>query len=125
MKEYYEDIRFEDDILHVRLSGEFPEELFHEAHNLFQPLIDACKTHQCRKALVDARKLEVHFGTAELFRSGEDAASLTGEGLRIAFLAGKDMLSPFFDDVVYNRGGKIGVFTDIKKARAWLHKQPE
>lgn len=120
MKGYYEDFRIENGVLHVCLSGKFPNELLNSKENLFQPLIDACKAHNCAKALIDARNLQVDFGTMAMFRSGEDAAFLSRIGLRIALLAREDAIDPFFEDVVTNRGGDVGIFTDIKAASDWL-----
>jgi hypothetical protein len=100
MTGYKEDFRFEDGVLHVRLSGKFPNERLGRGENLFQPLIDACSTHNCKKALIDARDSQVDFDTVALFQAGEDAAFLTRVGLRIALLAREDMLDPFFDNVV-------------------------
>lgn len=120
MNEYKENFKFEDGVLHVCLSGKFPNELLLEEKNLFQPLIDACSTHNCKKALIDARDLQVDFGIMALFQAGEDAAFLTRIGLRIALLAREDMVSTFFENVVYNRGGDIGIFTDMNSAQEWL-----
>ena len=122
MDGYNEEFRFEDGVLHVRLSGKFPNEPLDKGKNLFQPLIDACSTHNCKKALVDARDLQVDFGTMAMFQAGKDAAFLTRVGLRVALLAREDMLDPFFDNVVSNRGGDIGVFTDMDTARDWLQR---
>jgi len=105
VKEYNEDFRFEDGVLTVRLSGKFPEELLHAGMNLFQPLLEACTTYHCKMAIVDARDLEIDFNTMAMFQAGEDAASMARGGLRIA-----------------NRGGQIGIFTDIDAARAWLQE---
>ena len=120
MKEYLEEFQFKDGVLRVRLSGEFPEELLSQGKNLLQPLVDACSTYKCKLALVDARNLQVAFGTIALFRAGEDAASLSRIGLRIALLAREDMIDPFFDTVTSNRSLNVRVFTDIDTARAWL-----
>ena len=56
----------------------------------------------------------------ELFNVGENATFLTRLGLHVALLARQDMLDRFFENVVYNRGGIIGIFTDMKAARDWL-----
>jgi len=109
-------------VLHVRLSGKFPNERLGKRENLFQPLVDACSTHNCKKALVDARDLQVDFGTIALFRAGNDAAFMSRIGLRVALLARKDMLDLFFDHVVSNRGGNVGIFTDMKRALDWLQR---
>ena len=122
MKEYYENFRVEDGVLYVRLSGEYPEERLQQKENIFQPLIDECTAHKCKKAIVDARKLQIHFGTMEMFQTGKDAAFLAFIGLRIALLAREDMIDPFFDDVAFNHGGNIGIFTDMEAARAWLQQ---
>lgn len=122
MNDYKERFMIKDDILHVHLSGTFPKELLSDGMNLFQPLIDACTTHNCRKALIDAREVKVDFGIMAMLQAGEDAASLTHIGLRIALLARKDMLSSFFDTVVFNRGGDVRVYTDIDAAREWLQR---
>ena len=122
MSEYNEDFRFEDGVLHIRLSGKFPNERLGKRENLFQPLVDACSTHNCKKALVDARDLQVDFGTIALFRAGNDAAFMSRIGLRVALLAREEMLDPFFDHVVSNRGGNVGIFTDMKRALDWLQR---
>jgi hypothetical protein len=123
MNKYIEDFRFEDGVLHVRLSGEFPMERLHKGQNLFQPLVDACATHKCDKALIDARDLQVNMDTLEMFQAGEDVVSVTSKGLRTAILAREDMLDRFFEDVAVNRGAIVKVFTDLETARDWLEKQ--
>ena len=122
MKEYNEEFRFEDGVLRVRLSGNFPYERLHEGKNLFLPLIEACSTHNCKKALVDARDLQVSFDTIALFQAGEDAAFMTSVGLHVALLARKDMIDPFFNNIIFNRSGNIGVFADMDDALAWLQR---
>ena len=122
MNEYNEDFRLEDGILHVRLSGKLPNKLFGTGENVFQPLINACSTYNCKKALIDARDLRADFNVAALFQAGEDVALATHGGLRIALLAREDMRDPFFDDVVYLKGGDVGVFTDMNTAIAWLQR---
>ena len=122
MKGYKEDFRLEGGVLHVHLSGTFPNELLRSGGNLFQPLIDECLTHNCKNALIDARDLQVDFSTMAIFQAGEDAAALTGVGLRIAIVAREDMLDPFFENVAFNRGGYLGVFTDMDTALTWLQK---
>ena len=122
MNSYHQSFQIKKDVLHVHLSGKFPDELLRSPKNLFQPLIDACSTYNCQKALIDVRDLELQFDTLALFRSGEDAAFLTYIGIRIALLAREDMLNPFFDNVAYNRGGRVGVFTKIDSAQEWLQK---
>jgi len=124
VKDYKEDFRIENGVLYVRLSGKFPNELLRSSENLFQPLIDACSAQNCTKALVDARDLEVDLGTMGLFQAGEDAVFLRQIGLRMALLAREDMLDPFFDAVVVNRGGDVRVFTDIDAAHRWLESEP-
>ena len=120
MNEYVEEFQVVNDVLHVRLSGRFPNEILRKGLNAFQPLIDACSEHGCRKALVDARDLQIDFDTMELFNIGEDATFLTRLGLRVALLAREDMLDRFFENVVYNRGGVVGIFTDVDSANDWL-----
>ena len=120
MNEYHENFEIKKDVLHVHLSGKFPDELLRSPENLFQPLIEACSEYGCKKVLIDARDLELHFKTIDLFRAGKDAASLASLGIRIAFLTRETMIDPFFDDVAYNRGGQICVFTSIDSAQDWL-----
>jgi hypothetical protein len=122
MTEYSEDFQVVNGVLHVRLSGKFPKELLLSGNNAFQPLIDDCSKRGCKKALVDARDLQIDLGTMGLFRTAEDAAFLTRIGLRVALVAREDMLDRFFDDVAYNRGGLIRVFTDVSAARSWLER---
>ena len=120
MKGYKQEFRVEDDILYVRLSGEFPKELLCRQENLFQPLIEACLNQKCEKGLIDVRDLQVDFDTIGMFRAGVDASFLSRVGLRIAMVARKHMIDPFFDDVASNRGAVTGIFTDNNSARDWL-----
>lgn len=123
MNGYNEDFQFEGGVLYIRLSGKFPNELLGKGENLFQPLVNACSTHSCEKALIDARDLQVDFSTTAMFQAGVDAASVTRSGLRIAIVAREDMIDPFFDDVVFNRGGHVSIFTDIGTAQDWLRRE--
>ena len=122
MNGYKEAFRLEDGVLRVLLSGKFPNELLGRVENVFQPLIDACSAHNCKRALIDARDLQVDFDTMAMFQAGEDAAFLNRLGLRIALLAREDMLDPFFANVVSNRGGDVGIFTDMDSALDWLQR---
>jgi hypothetical protein len=122
MNKYYENFKFEDGILKVHLSGEFPRDLLRKGKNLFQPLVDACATYTCKKVLIDITDLQVDFSTIEMFQAGKDAAELVRFSLRIAVLARKDSLDEFFDNVVFNRGGNFSVFTDMNAAYEWLKK---
>ena len=124
MNDYTEDFRVENGVLYVHLSGKFPIDMLRRSENLFQPLIDACSAQNCTRALVDARDLEVDLGTMGLFQAGEDAVFLRQVGLRVALLAREDMLDPFFDAVVVNRGGDVRVFTDRDAAHRWLESEP-
>lgn len=120
MSDYNQEFQYEDGLLVVRLSGTFPNELLRSGQNLFQPLIEECQAHNCKLALIDARNLQVYFSTMAIFHAGEDAAALSSFGLRVAIVAREDMIDSFFEDVAFNRGGNIGVFTDTDAARDWL-----
>ncbi len=56
----------------------------------------------------------------DMVNFGRDAAFLAHLGLHVALVARKNMIDPFFYDVSFNRGGSIGVFTDMDAALAWL-----
>ena len=113
----------EDGLMVVRLAGEFPMEMLAGKQSLFEPLATACVAQGCRRALVDARELQVNLGTLGLLRAGDDAALLQGMDVRVALVARADMIDPFFETVVYNRGGNVRVFQDESEARAWLAEQ--
>jgi hypothetical protein len=123
MSTYDVDFRLEGDVLHVRLSGEFPSERLDREGSLFQPLVDACVSHNSKKALIDARDLRIGIDALGVFRAGKDAAALTRVGLRVAILAREDMLDPLFDDVAFNRGGVVSIFMDMDTALEWLAQQ--
>ena len=120
MNEYTQAYRVEGGVMQVKLAGTFPNELLRSEGNLFAPLIENCKENNCRKAVVDARDLEVDFDTVALFRAGVDASDLHSFGLRVALVARKEMISSFFDDVTHNRGAPVQVFSDMEAACAWL-----
>ena len=122
MGDYTREFVFEDQILHVRLSGNLPDEIFHRKGNVFQPIIEACFANECSKALIDVRDLKVNLDTFQIYDVGEDAVILNQLSLRVALLARDGMIDPFFEDVVNNRDGKIGVFTDRLVALVWLER---
>ena len=66
MNDYNEEFMFEDQVLHVRLSGNFPSNLLQKDKNAFQPLINACTTRKYKKAVIDARELNVSFDTYQM-----------------------------------------------------------
>jgi hypothetical protein len=123
MSEFHQDFRVENGVMHVRLSGTLPASAIGQRTNAFQPLIDACAAQNCNKALVDARDLHVQFNTVDLYHAGKDAASLANLHLRTALVAREDMLNTFFEDVVFNRGGSLRVFTSTEAALAWLQNE--
>jgi len=108
--------------MHVRLAGRYPNVHLREEQNVFVALIEACDENHCRKAVIDARDLEVDFNTLEYFRAGVDASDLHRYGLRLALVAREEMISSFFDDVIHNRGVAVRVFTDLDTAGSWLDK---
>jgi hypothetical protein len=124
MNEYKVEFQLEESLLYVRVSGRFPNEKLEQPGNSFQRIIDACAACQRNKILIDSRELLAKFSTIELFRAGTDAVSLTSAGIWLAILTREDLHDAFFEDVVANRGGHIGVFMDMEEARAWLEKFP-
>lgn len=123
MERFEQQFRVDGGVVHVRLSGVFPNERLSTQENLFKPLVDACKQANCREVIVDARELQVEFDTLAMFRAGVDAASLNEFGLRVALIARKDMLSSFFDDVTFNRAAPVRVFMDLESAQLWVHER--
>ena len=117
---YNQDFRFEDGIVYFHLSGQYTNKELHTRRNAFQPLIDACAEHSSKKAMIDARELQVEMGTFEMFKAGVDIAFVTIKGIRVAIVAREDMIDPFFEDVAANRGGIVGIFTKMDAARQWL-----
>jgi hypothetical protein len=122
MNDYKMEAKLEDGVLHVRVAGQYPYAKLEEPGNIFQRYIEACCVCQCNKVLIDSRELQARFSTIQLFRAGKDAVSLTAAGIWVAMLTRPDLHDPFFEDVVANRGGRIGIFTDMDTARAWLGK---
>lgn len=123
MERYVQEFHVEGGIVHVRLSGRYPNGRLAIKENLFKPLIDECQRENCREAIVDARALQVEFDTVALFRAGVDAASMNQFGLRVALVARGDMISSFFDDVIHNRAAQVHVFTDLESAQTWVHER--
>lgn len=109
--------------MHVRLTGTFPNDRLADPQNLFAPLVSACRSDDCALAIIDARELHVDFDTLALFRAGVDAAVTTREELCVAMVARPELLSPFFDDVIHNRGAHVHVFTDMEHARFWINNR--
>jgi hypothetical protein len=122
MNNYNLEFQFIENILFIKLSGTFKNDILKDGQNVFQPLIDECKKNQCTKVIIDASSLQADLGVTELFRAGEDAAKLSRYGLRVAFLARNETIDSFFNNVIYNRGGETGVFTNRNAALSWLQK---
>lgn len=119
---YREEYKKEGDCLFIRLTGELPVDLLTSDANVFEPLAGACKAHECRKVLIDARELSVDMNVMDIFKAGKDLSALTVSGLKAAFVAPVGQLDPLFEHVATNRGAFMRVFTDVVKAVHWLRK---
>ena len=117
---YTLEFRVEQDVMHARVAGTYPTAHVHQEGNRFQPLVEACEQSGCRKAVIDARDLQVNFDTMALFWAGVDAANVSRAGLLIAIVAREEIIDSFFQDVVTNRGARVEVFTDMEDAMAWV-----
>jgi hypothetical protein len=120
MVEHKVEFKLEEVVLHVRVSGQFPHEKLEQLGNAFQRFIDACSVHRRNKILLESRESQTRFSTIQYFRAGKDAVHLTAASIGLAILTRKDLRDPFFEDVVANRGGRIGGFRDMDSARNWL-----
>jgi hypothetical protein len=121
MDNFNQEYRLIENVMHIRLSGKFPHVIMNSSGNVFQLLIDECTNKKCNKVLIDICDLEINLSTLELLRAGKDAASLNKLGLQLALVARKETISTFFDDVAFNRGGRVRVFTDKEGALEWLN----
>jgi|SoiMethySBSTD1v2_1073268.scaffolds.fasta_scaffold1054464_2 hypothetical protein len=119
--EFTQHYRPEHGVMRVRVEGIFPKSFLERKGNIFQPLIEACEQANCRTALIDARNLKVDLDTLAVFRAGVDAASVSRHRLRLAFVARKENLDSFFEDVVINRGAGVEVFTEMEDAMKWVN----
>ena len=120
MDNYHQEFQLIDNILHVRLSGKFPEGIMNTNNNVFQQLIDECNNKSITKTIIDICDLDINLNLMELFKAGEDAALLSRQGLNMALVARKETIDSFFYDVAYNRGGMVNVFNDKGAALEWL-----
>lgn len=57
--------------------------------------------------------------TMDVYRFGEMAAEMTSDA-RAAAVVNESQHDRFFDDVAFNRGANVGVFTDEEEALRWL-----
>ena len=114
-------------LLHVTYFGEFS---LSEAQETFHEILDALAKERLRKVLVDGRQIVGDPEPLERFYYGKyvaDAVSQLINKTRIevplfAYVLREPVLDPnrFGETVAVNRGMRVKLFDDIKKAEWWL-----
>ena len=112
-----------DSIARIRITGQMPNEEHVRART---ELVEACRSRQIRRILVDARELQgPRPSTLELFGFGKSWAELARAApVKIAGVtpqeAGVRSWWRFGETVALNRGLQTAAFEDAAQARAWL-----
>ena len=119
---YEVEYEVQDDVLFVRLKGEFPMEMLKSEQNVFAPLVQACAAHGRWKVLVDATELVVKLGTFELYRAAADLGTIGSQPLRFALVTTAEQVDSLFETTARNRGVEVRVLTSVDDAREWLAK---
>lgn len=105
------------DTLVIRYHGEYTDQTFEEGTSIFNQLKMYCRQEDCSKALIDAREISVDLNVISLFRIGEKVAEST-KSIQLAILANVE--DEFFENVAYNRGANMRIFTSESRASNWL-----
>jgi len=116
------------DDLHGVVEIHFFESVRHEEHvKAREDLLEACRSREIRKILVDARELAIRdeTSTMELFDFGVSWVELTRRmPILLAGVLPRDQHTQkelmFGDTVAFNRGFVTRAFEDIEEARRWL-----
>lgn len=115
------DIEHRSDYLHVRLSGEYAEEIPPEGRPA--SLAKACRDGNYRCLLLDTREIAGEPGPGVYFRFGEEIARAFAFNVtRIAIVGSTERARQLsvIKSIVTLQGGVLMIFTDINEAQEWL-----
>lgn len=107
--------------LRVVLARDFQVTL-EASKKLHQAAATAAKQTGLQRVLIEGDAPQCRMDTMEVLALGETTANLL-RGINTAYCLrdyATGHLTTFFDNVVHNRGGRIGFFDDATPAKAWL-----
>jgi hypothetical protein len=105
--------------LHVTVSGAFTVALAKQSVDM---LAATCSKEDCYAVLFDCRPMTGEMRIFDRYTIGQYGSEVLSHAIKVAMLAREDQVSPddFFENVAVNRGMILKVFSDEKKAIAWL-----
>ncbi|MBI3150899.1 MAG: hypothetical protein HYZ21_02095 [Chloroflexi bacterium] len=87
---------------------------------LIQEISEHCKRESLDKVLVDLREIRGHISIVDRYELGKEIAKVIGPKIKVAAVAQMNLINYLMENSAVNRGAKIRVFTEIKKALEWL-----
>ena len=109
----------EDGFLFFQFSGTFNVE---NGLKVVDAMSDACIQYECFKALLDCRPMVGEMPIMQRYRVVEYAEKTREIKMKTAIVVREDQTLPdnFVENVAYNRGINLRIFTDFDQAVNWL-----
>lgn len=85
-----------------------------------QEIGEHCKRESLDKALIDLRDIHGPISILDRYELGKEIARVIGPKIKVAVVAQMNLINYLMENSAVNRGAKIRVFTEIKKALEWL-----
>jgi len=108
--------------LQATLRGDIRSDDLSPESNVFQQAVDRCRENELTKILLDVRAISINLDIMDLFKVAMDCVDLKNPTLSVALVTRKEDILPdrFLETVVTNHGGVLQVFSNPRKAKAWL-----
>lgn len=111
---------------YLYLVGEGTEDGLKENQQIHQMIVDLCREHNCRRVLIDDRKVIYTASILSIYELARYYVEVTVARhiKRAAVVANPvyEETNVFFENTTRNRGIDLRVFYDPEKAEAWLLK---
>ncbi len=85
-----------------------------------QEVSEHCKRDSLDKVFMDIRGVRGHISIVDRYELGKEIAKVIGPKIKVAAVAQMNLINYLMENSAVNRGAKIRVFTEIKKALEWL-----
>jgi hypothetical protein len=100
-------------------TGDFSEVM---GKRCIDAMVEACSQVQISKALLDCRSMTGEIQTFESFNVAKYGVNMIGIISKTALVGREDQMFPdnFVENVAFNRGVNLKIFTDVDEAIDWL-----
>lgn len=110
----------ENSTLYVTTTG-FDESI-EDTQKFITDILTICQSQEIHKVLSDERDLVYNLSVINTYQLAEFTAKNAPKIAKIALVTTKEQMkdAQFWEDVVFNRGLSVRVFTDYDQANSWI-----